>query len=57
MPEFDELTAENKNKPAIMKITFPTPEDLQNCENEIQEVINRICVCAIKPGTLKQFCF
>jgi hypothetical protein len=43
MPEFDELTAENKNKPAIMKITFPTPEDLQNCENEIQEVINRIC--------------
>ena len=47
LPDFteypDELTAENKNKPATMKITFPTPEDLQKCESEIQEVINRLC--------------
>jgi len=43
MPADDELIGEEKNKPATMKITFPTPEDLQKCESEIQEVINRIC--------------
>lgn len=43
MPSDDELVSEAKGKPATMKITFPTPEDLQNCENEIQEVINRLC--------------
>jgi len=42
MPADDELIGEEKNKPATMKITFPTPEDLQKCESEIQEVINRI---------------
>jgi hypothetical protein len=42
-PMGDELIGENKDKPATMKITFPTPEDLQKCEIEIQEVINRIC--------------
>lgn len=42
-PTEDELTSEDKNKPATMKITFPSPEDLQKCEYEIQEVINRIC--------------
>jgi hypothetical protein len=42
-PEPDELIAEEKNKPPKMQITFPTPEDLQKCENEIQEVLNRIC--------------
>jgi ParB-like chromosome segregation protein Spo0J len=42
-PEADELIDEEKNKPPTMKITFPTPEDLQKCENEIQEVLNRLC--------------
>lgn len=48
MPDFsiaptgDELTQEQKNKPATMKITFPCPEELQKCENEISEVINRL---------------
>ena len=42
-PESDMLVAENKNKAASMKITFPSPEDLQRCESELQEVINRIC--------------
>jgi hypothetical protein len=43
LPTDDELIGEEKNKPATMKITFPTPEDLQKCESEIQEVINRLC--------------
>lgn len=43
MPGQDELTAENKNKPPVMKITFPEPEGLQDCETEIQEVLNRKC--------------
>lgn len=43
MQEPDELIGEAKNKDATLKITFPTPEDLQKCEAEIQEVINRLC--------------
>lgn len=43
MPQGDELIGEDKNKPPIMKITFPEPEDLQECETEIQEVLNRKC--------------
>jgi len=43
IPSDDELIGEAKNKPATMKITFPSPEDLQECEGEIQEVINRVC--------------
>lgn len=42
-PTGGDLIGEVKNKPACMKITFPTPEDLQRCESEIQEVINRLC--------------
>jgi ParB-like chromosome segregation protein Spo0J len=42
-PTGDDLIGEEKNKPATLKITFPTPEDLQNCESELQEVINRLC--------------
>lgn len=42
-PTGDDLIGENKEKPPTMKITFPTPEELQSCEGEIQEVINRIC--------------
>jgi hypothetical protein len=43
IPPEDELIADAKNKPPTMKITFPTPEDLQKAESEIQEVINRLC--------------
>lgn len=42
-PEYDELVGEGKDKPASIKITFPTPDDLQRCEAELQEVLNRIC--------------
>ena len=42
-PSDDELTADEKNKPATMKITFPSPEDLQKCETGITEVLNRLC--------------
>ena len=41
-PTGDDLIGEDRDKPPTMKITFPTPEDLQKCESEIQEVINRI---------------
>ena len=43
MPGNDELIGEEKDKPPTMKITFPTPDDLQRCEAQIQEVINRLC--------------
>ena len=42
-PEADELIGEEKNKPPKMQITFPTPEDLQKCETDIQELLNRLC--------------
>jgi len=40
-PDFDELIGEEKNKPASMKITFNTVEQLQEAENDIQELIDR----------------
>ena len=43
MPEDDELTQDAKEKPPTMKITFPSPDDLQKCESHIQEVLNRLC--------------
>lgn len=41
MPSEDELTAEDKNKPATMKITFSSPEELQQAEIDITELIDR----------------
>lgn len=41
MPSEDELTAEDKNKPATMKITFSSPEELQKAEIDITELIDR----------------
>lgn len=41
MPSEDELTEENKNKPATMKITFESVEQLQAAENDITELIDR----------------
>ena len=41
MPSEDELTADGKNKPATMKITFESPEQLQSAEIDIQELIDR----------------
>jgi ParB-like chromosome segregation protein Spo0J len=40
-PEFDELIGEEKNKPATMKITFESPEQLQKAEIDIQELLDR----------------
>jgi sporulation protein YlmC with PRC-barrel domain len=42
-PSYEDLIGEDKNKPPCMKITFPSVDDLQDCETEIQEVINRKC--------------
>jgi ParB-like chromosome segregation protein Spo0J len=41
MPTDDELIGEEKNKPATMKITFTTPEQLQAAEIDIQELLDR----------------
>ena len=40
-PSYDELIGEEKNKPATMKITFVNPEQLQQAEIEIQELLDR----------------
>lgn len=40
-PSLDELIGEEKNKPATMKITFETPEQLQKAEIDIQELLDR----------------
>lgn len=40
-PNGDDLIGEEKNKPASMKITFKTVEQLQEAENDIQELIDR----------------
>jgi hypothetical protein len=41
IPSEDELIGEEKNKPATMKITFETPEQLQQAEIDIQELLDR----------------
>jgi ParB-like chromosome segregation protein Spo0J len=40
-PSMDELIGEEKNKPATMKITFESPEQLQQAEIDIQELLDR----------------
>ena len=40
-PSYDELIGEEKNKPATMKITFESPEQLQKAEIDIQELLDR----------------
>ena len=40
-PSLDELIGEEKNKPATMKITFETPDQLQKAEIDIQELLDR----------------
>ena len=40
-PNFEDLIGEEKNKPATMKITFKSVEDLQEAENDIQELLDR----------------
>jgi len=40
-PSMDELIGEEKNKPATIKITFDSPEQLQAAEIEIQELLDR----------------
>lgn len=41
MPTDEELIGEHKNKPATMKITFASPEQLQAAEIDIQELLDR----------------
>lgn len=40
-PSIDDLIGEEKNKPATMKITFDSPEQLQEAEIDIQELLDR----------------
>ena len=40
-PEGDDLLGEEKSKPATMKITFTSPEQLQKAEADIQELLDR----------------
>jgi ParB-like chromosome segregation protein Spo0J len=40
-PNYDDLIGEEKNKPATMKITFESPEQLQKAEIDIQELLDR----------------
>ena len=40
-PSAEELIGDDKNKPATMKITFDSPEQLQQAELEIQELLDR----------------
>jgi ParB-like chromosome segregation protein Spo0J len=40
-PSYEDLIGEEKNKPATMKITFKTIEQLQKAEIEIQEILDR----------------
>jgi hypothetical protein len=40
-PPLDELIGEEKNKAATMKITFESPEQLQQAESDIQELLDR----------------
>jgi len=41
LPGNDELIGDDKNKPPTMKITFESPEQLQQAENDIMELIDR----------------
>jgi len=40
-PDLEDLIGEEKNKPATMKITFDSPEQLQKAEIDIQELLDR----------------
>jgi len=40
-PDFKDLTSDLKNKPATMKITFESPEQLQKAEIDIKELLDR----------------
>lgn len=40
-PSYDELIGDDKKKPATMKITFDSPEQLQKAEIDIQELLDR----------------
>tara|TARA_R100000656_G_scaffold87541_1_gene63627 strand:+ start:1021 stop:1563 length:543 start_codon:yes stop_codon:yes gene_type:complete len=40
-PSFEELTEENENKPPTLKITFQTPKDLEDAEQEIKTILEK----------------
>ena len=41
-PSGEDLIGSQKDKPPVLRITFPNVDELQKCENEIQEIINRL---------------
>lgn len=40
-PNYEDLIGEEKKKPATLKITFESPEQLQKAEIDIQEILDR----------------
>jgi ParB-like chromosome segregation protein Spo0J len=40
-PSYDDLIGDEKNKPPTLKITFTSPEQLQQAEIDIQELLDR----------------
>jgi len=42
-PSQDELIGIEKNKPATMKITFPSDGDLSICQPQIEKLLKKIC--------------
>jgi ParB-like chromosome segregation protein Spo0J len=40
-PNYEDLIGDEKNKPATLKITFESPEQLQKAEIDIQELLDR----------------
>lgn len=40
-PSYEDLIGDEKNKPATLKITFESPEQLQKAEIDIQELLDR----------------
>jgi hypothetical protein len=45
-PPEDGLTRDAREKPVTLTIRFPTAEDLQQCEGDIQKLLTKICPAA-----------
>lgn len=41
-PDLEDLLGEDTEKPPTIKITFPSVHDLQQCENELKEILDRL---------------
>jgi len=42
-PSYQELIGIQKNKPATMKITFPSDGDLSICQPQVEKLLKKIC--------------